>query len=352
MAYSKKRNADAGPDEVKALREALAADALAPLYVFHGEETYLRDHYLAEMKKHLCGDLPELNCEIFEGKACTPDLLRDAVLAFPAFGGRRLVIVRDYDILRAPAAMAELARELFPDIPETTTLVFVYYTVEYRIPGEKDKELFQLISKHGRIVEFRRAEQPALEKWISNHFRAMGKSCDRAEASYLIARCGGLMAELLPEIEKIGHFAPGERITTTDIDAVSTPSVESRVFSLTDAVIAGDRPGALRELFKLAANREEPIVILGAVAKQMRQLYAVCVAQAAGEGEDTLAKLADIRHSFVLDKMRRAARYTDISRARAAVCACAETDLALKSSGGDRWQLMEQLVYRLTGEAE
>lgn len=345
MAYPS-RKSDGGPDELKALREALAAEQPAPLYVFHGEESYLKEHYIARLKELLCGGLPELNCDVFDGKACTPDALRDAVLAYPAFGGRRLVIARDCDIMRATGGLADMARELFPAMPEECVLVFCYDTIEYKTP---DKEMLQLVCRAGRVVDFKRAELPALEKWVISHFRALSKVCDRAEASYLIYLCGGLMNELWPEIQKIGHFCEGERITRADIDAVATPSVDARVFDLTDAVSAGQTAKALHVLQDLFALQEEPIAILAVLSNHMRQLYAASLLQKQGQGERELMKLAGVRHPFVAKKLLAAARSMDTDRIRTACVACAETDVALKSLVGDRRRMLELLLYRISG---
>ena len=48
---AKTNNADAAA--VKQLKSDLSAGTLGQLYIFHGEEAYLRDFYLGQMKKKL-----------------------------------------------------------------------------------------------------------------------------------------------------------------------------------------------------------------------------------------------------------------------------------------------------------
>ena len=58
MAFQKKED-DSG---YRQLRRELEAGSIGNLYVFHGEETYLRDHYLGELKKALLtGGLDDFN---------------------------------------------------------------------------------------------------------------------------------------------------------------------------------------------------------------------------------------------------------------------------------------------------
>lgn len=346
MAYPKKKRAPEGPDEVRALKEAIASDQLLPLYVFYGEETYLRDHYLSQMKTLLCGDLPEMNCEQFEGKGATPAAIREAAETFPAFGGRRLVIVRDCDILRATGDMAAMAEETFPNLTPETVLVFIYDTGELKTP---EKKMSQLVHTYGKVVEFRRADLPALERWVAGHFRALGKECGQSEASYLIYRCGGLMNDLLPQIQKVGHYCEGDRVTRSDIETMCTPSVDAAVFDLTDAVSARSVGKALGVLGDLLATGEDPNGLITLLSNHMRQLYAARILLEQGKGEEDLMRFAKVSHPYVAKKLMSAARGVDLAWTRRACIACTETERGLRSSAGDRDRLMERLIFTIIG---
>ena len=53
----------------------------------------------------------------------------------------------------------------------------------------------------------------------------------------MIFLCGDLMTNLIGEIEKIGAYAKGGRITREDINAVATPQLDAVVFRMTDAIV-------------------------------------------------------------------------------------------------------------------
>ena len=50
---AKKYEKNPGQEAYRQFKKALAQGTLGSLYIFHGEEAYLRDFYLGQMKKKL-----------------------------------------------------------------------------------------------------------------------------------------------------------------------------------------------------------------------------------------------------------------------------------------------------------
>ena len=89
---------------LKQFKRELKAGALGQLYLFHGEEAYLRDFYLGEMrKKLLSGGMEEFNLHVLQAKECGPRALGQVVDCLPMMAERTLVVVYDYDLFKAPA---------------------------------------------------------------------------------------------------------------------------------------------------------------------------------------------------------------------------------------------------------
>ncbi|MBR5381334.1 MAG: hypothetical protein IK136_01800 [Oscillospiraceae bacterium] len=90
-----------GGDGYRAFRRALAEDKIENAYVFYGEERYLLDHSLSELRKKLVTEgLEEFNHRRFEGRGLTISELSEAVDALPVFAERTLVEVRDFEFSR------------------------------------------------------------------------------------------------------------------------------------------------------------------------------------------------------------------------------------------------------------
>ena len=64
----------------KQLKQDISAGTLGRFYIFHGEEAYLRDFYLGQMKKKLFpAGMEEFNLHTFQPKECDPKRLEQAV---------------------------------------------------------------------------------------------------------------------------------------------------------------------------------------------------------------------------------------------------------------------------------
>ena len=95
---SKKTVAPSGLTELKS---ALKRESPANLYIFYGDEDYLRDYYLTEMRKKTVPDgMESFNLRIFQGKDLELQALSEAVEAVPMMSDRTLVLVYDWDLFK------------------------------------------------------------------------------------------------------------------------------------------------------------------------------------------------------------------------------------------------------------
>lgn len=335
MAVPKKAD-DAG---YRQFRRELEAGTIGNLYVFHGEETYLRDHYLGELKKALLtGGLDDFNYHTIQGKDMTIQRLRETVDAMPMMSERTFVVVVDYDMNGGKEPLTEL----LSDLPDYVCLVFVYDVLEYK-PDNRSK-LAKVLKEKGLVVDFIRQDQKDLTGWVARRFRALGHEIGTEDANYLIFLCGDLMTNLVSEIEKIGAYGTEKRITRPDIDAVATPQLDAVIFWLTDAVAERNYDKAFSVLNDLLHMQEPAIRILSVLGRQLRQLYSACLAREAGKGVQWLADLWGMRSTYPAEKLMRSARGFSKDWCRRALLRCEETDLILKSTGTDGKEALTSLL--------
>ena len=93
---------------VKELKRDLSAGTLGRLYIFHGEEAYLRDFYLGQMKKKLLsGGMEAFNLHTFQAKECDPKALSQVIDCLPMMSERTMVVVYDYDLFKTGVVLFE-----------------------------------------------------------------------------------------------------------------------------------------------------------------------------------------------------------------------------------------------------
>lgn len=336
------------------LKSHLSSGEFAPLYLFYGEETYLRDFYLQELKKKILPTGAEtFNLHTFDGKNMDIFALEQALDSFPMMAERTLVLVTDWDLYKLAESPRKKLLELLEDLPDYATLVFFYDTISYNPDGRT--KIASVLGNVGCVVEFPYQTEDKLMKWVVNQrFPSMGKTISPDLARELIFYCGESMTNLVSEIEKIGAFASGEEITKEDIYAVATPHINAIVFAMTDAL--GEKKfdlslKILGDLFQMEGKskgqkQEKELGILGAISRQMRQIYQAKLAQEQGKGEPYVASLLGVQ-SFIARRILSISRQFSLEWCRNAVILCGETDRAMKSTGQNGERLLTQLLLDL-----
>ena len=338
-------------DGAALLRADLKNGSIKRAYIFHGEETYLRDYYLEQLRKRLIdGPAEAFNYHRFDEKAFSIQALSDAVNALPVMSERSMIRVDDLDL----GALNEEGREgliaILEDLPDYVCLVLYYDIREYKL-DRRQKKLCAAVEKNCTELSFPKQSQASLTEWCIRHFRSAGKTISPDLCGYLIFSVGGTMAALGPEIEKISAYATQEQITKQDIDAVTIPVLDAQVFDITDALSSKNFGGALSKLNTIFQMQQEPIPVLGAISSNLRRLYAAKVLSSAGKGSDELMKLCGLG-DYPARKTMSAARGFSLEWCKKAVVLCAETDYQMKTSYDDPKRLVELLLLELSQEAE
>ena len=332
MAYAKK--APKANEAYQKLKNDLSAGTLGCAYIFYGEESYLREYYLVELRKTLVpAGFEDFNYHKLEGKDLTVQALSEMAEAMPMLAERTLIVVTDYDLFKLNEEQRERMIAFLEDIPPYCCVVFVYDTLVYK-PNKTLKKLCKAIGDHVEAVEFRAAENSDLLSWIARRFKALGKEIDRQTAEYLIFTCGGLMTGLVPEITKIGTYAKGKTITQKDIDAVADPVLSAEVFKLSDAVLQGDYDRAAGILGDLLKMQTEPIMILAALGSQLRRIYTARMAIASGKDKYWLMELWEMKSDYPAKLLLSAAKKTTADWCADAVKMCQVLDRRMKSEKG------------------
>ncbi len=316
------------------LKSDLASGEIGQIYVFHGEESYLREYYLGELKKALVpAGFEEFNYHKLDGRGLSMAELSEAAEAMPMMAERTMVVVTDCDLFKLGEDARELLISMLEDFPEYCCLVFVYDVLEYK-PDKRLKKLCAALEKQATTVDFQIAEKSDLINWIRRRFRALNKDIDARTAEHLIFTCGSLMTGLVPEIEKIGSYARGKAVTIDDINAVADPVLDAVAFNMTNAITRGDYNGASEILGQLLKKQEEPFLLLAVIGKELRRLYTARIALDEGRDKFWLMEQWGMRSDYPARLLLDAARRTTRAWCANSVSLCQKLDRRMKSEKG------------------
>ena len=134
-------------DNLVILKKHLAEHNPARLYVFHGEESYLKSHYLGMLEKECAGVFPDFDLIKLDGDTVTSQEFIDAIESLPMGGERKLVEILDYNIFGS-GALKDILPDVIEGLPDYICLVFVYDALEYK--PDKRLSLYKLFENKNR----------------------------------------------------------------------------------------------------------------------------------------------------------------------------------------------------------
>ena len=343
MAFQKKKQQN--DDSYQRLTEDLKAGHAERLYFFHGEEPYLMERSLEQLRRLLIQDgAGAFNHHRLEGRNVTPALLTDTVDLLPVFSERTLIEVRDYDLFKAPEIDRSALQQLLTDLPEYVCMVFLFDTVPFS-PDTRQKMVKSVLTC-GQVVNFPLQESGRLVRWIIRHASEEGKSISRPDAEYLCFLTGSQMTALNTEIAKLCSYCAGPVITREAIDVCVTPSVEAQSYRLADAVIGGDRRQAVSLLSDILQLQVPVQLVLSALGGTIRNVLYARLALDTGNDSSWLEREFHIARSFQATRAMESARRLSTERCRNMVLLCSEAALQANSGGNEvLTDLLTDLCY-------
>ncbi|HHV98866.1 MAG TPA: DNA polymerase III subunit delta [Clostridiaceae bacterium] len=317
------------------LRDELKKGVIRNLYLFYGEEEYLKEYCLKHIEESVVNENTRtLNKIVLEGKT-DPEKIIDNCETMPVFSDKKIVIVKNSGLFMSKGKSEGKAEKkgkqqdeltlFLQNMPDYTYLIFYEEEIDKRI------KLVNVINKHGLVVEFSYRKPSELAKWVIKVFKASKKEISAAAASMLVENCEAGMNSLLNEINKIISFMGDERKVTEEIiDKVCSKSVKGRIFDLTDAIAEKNSAKALELLNDLIVLKEPVPKILFMITRQLRQILEMKLLVNEGLSEKEAASKMNIL-PFVAGKLYKQAQRFTVDVLKDAINQSLEMDIAIKN---------------------
>lgn len=343
-----------------AFYQQLKKKALQKVYLFEGEEEFIKESALSDLKKALLlGPMAMMNESVLINPQDS-DLIA-VCETLPIMEDRRLVIVKEMAQLSGrgsakneedegaeeeedkPARKkGDALSSYLPKLPETVCLVFFV-----RGKARGTSRLYKKIKELGGIVSFDQLEGESLVKWVAREFKGYGLLIDRQTVEHLTFACGKDLMVLKGEIAKIASYAQGQTaVTAKDIDKIATLSVDYKVFDLSDKVADGLADKALPLMEEMMRSGEQRLMLLALLQRHYRQLLFTRIMMDEGQYQGAIAGELGLPNFVARRLMNSAASYTS-NQLKTAYLKCIEQEFLVKSGQIQEDGSLEQLVYAL-----
>ncbi len=297
---------------IEELEKELKSEKLAPIYVLYGEEIFLLENCLKNIKKNFGEIANGINyIQIDETNLNT--LISE--MQTPAFGyPRKLIVVKNAKLLKKEAKK----RGSNIDITSTREKLNEYIKINQReenilviIEEEIDKtELLETIQKNGGIIcnfEFQKPYQ--IEKRLKKICNKYKVNITTATTNHLIDVCGTNMQTLISEIRKlIDYVGENGTIQNKDIDSMCTKTIDSNIFDLTDNMGKKNITQVIKILNELLYSKEPIQKILITLYNHCKKIYTVKLAEEQNRNIATELNLKP-NQIFLVNKYKTQSKY-------------------------------------------
>jgi len=223
-----------------------------------GSNSYGLKRRLDELTQAFVKEYGELALERLDAEETTAETLLEALQSLPFLAQRKLVIVRNGCLNKD---FSEQIEQIISSISNTTDMVF------YEPQIDKRTAYFKVLKSKTQLEEFNEMDARNLAQWLVDETKKSGGALSFIDGNYLVERLGTNQALLANELDKLLIY--DSRVSKKNIDLLTEPNPQSKVFDLLDAIFSGQKGRALKLYDEQRAQKVEPQAILAMIAWQL-----------------------------------------------------------------------------------
>jgi len=324
------------------------ARGLAPVYLLYGEEP------LGLME---CGDQIRQQAHaagfterevIIANEDADWQLFRAAADSLSLFSSQRLLELRMPNG-KTGRAGADVLKKYVADPPSDLVLLIISGKLDR---GQTSSAWFKAIDKAGVTMAFWPITARQLPRWIENRMRATNLQPTRDAIGLIAERVEGNMLAAQQEIERLSLLYPAQKIDTQEVLASVANSARYTIGDCVEAAMLGASARALRVLEGLREEAVTPVLVLWALAQEIRSGTRVAQSLVVGMSPEAALKAAGVWRNRVPALKLALARHTE-STWLAMLQKTALADRVLKGrEPGDVWEVLAELCVELSRDGQ
>ncbi|WP_301118250.1 DNA polymerase III subunit delta [Peptacetobacter sp.] len=289
------------------------------VYLLYGKEYYLLENLISTLKSGLNESMLDFNFDIIDGKEVQLDQLLSSIETFPFMDDRKVVIVKDFEILTGNKKNFSDTDEKYlieklDNIPESTVLAFVVYG-----DVDKRKSIYKKINKVGKVCECKKLEGMDLFSWVKRGFLKLNVEIENATIAYFIEQLGYkeknsemTLSDVKNEIFKIASYTGENNLVTNDIiERLSPRKIENNVFKMVDNIGMKRADIALKIFKDMILDGESPLKIMALIARQFRIILKVKDMQNENMKFKEIASSLGLQEFVVKNASRQGANFSE-----------------------------------------
>jgi len=283
------------------LQKEVKAGKFYPVYLLHGEESYLIDEASAFLEQNVLQEHEKVfDQQILYGSDCDARYVMEQLMLFPMMASRRLVIVREAQQMEGILDLEPFVQKLVP----SSILVLCHKGKNL----DKRTKLFDGIKKNGFILSADKLKESEVLPWLFSTAAELQIKLDHDAAEAMVELIGGEISRLFPELKKLAsNSTPGVPITKLEILDLVGLSREYNVIELQKSLETGDVVKTMKIGALMADQKGYSLIpVIALLAGYYTRLY-ITRSMLSAE-DDAIAEAIGIKAPFVIRTYKAAAK--------------------------------------------
>lgn len=313
--------------------------AILPVYIFLGEENYLKEEIIQIIKQHLLapGFSAEFNFNHLYGHQTDVNKVIEIASTLPVFSDKRVIVVDEFNKLKRVEKLNQ-----YLDNPLKSTCL-ILNSRENKLPSG-----LMVPKKNCVIAIFYTLWENELYRWIINKVKEYNKRISSNAVEKLIEYCDNSLTEIDKEIEKLVIYAGDKNeIILDDVLNLTGDIKKFSVFALTDAICSKNFKNSLKIFRRMIGMGIDVMKLFGVINSLFHTIWKIEYLKTKSYSEQDIINKLEINPTRYR-KLLPGVRNYSIKSITKIVLILTEYDKKLKTSSSiPKNILIEDMLYKI-----
>ena len=298
-----------------------------------GNNSFALKSRLDELTDSFVSKYGDLALERFDAEETDAQDIIDSLQSLPFLAPKKLVVIRSGG---ANKQLEDQIEQIISSIGDSADVIF------HEPQIDKRTAYFKVLKIKTEFEEFNELDVSNLAKWLAEEAKKKQGKLNLVDANYLVERLGTNQSLLANELDKLLLYDPA--ITRLNIDLLTDPTPQSKIFELLDAAFGGRKEQALKLYDEQKAQKVEPQAILAMITWQLQQ---IAIAKIAGNRPITEISKDSGLKEYPLRKAKSLADKLNDKQLKEMVNEALEIDYRAKTTALDMDEALKTYIVTL-----
>ncbi len=315
--------------DIKALNQAISEKKFSNLYLFYGEEDYLKEFYINRIIHSVVDEsFSCFNLFHYQDAPASEELI-NALSQPPVMAEYKVVYLNQLDFSKCDSTFRDTLVQEMNHLADFVILILRETAVDKR------SKIWTTAQKHGETVECKYPSPADMRAFINREFSKRQKRISPTLIDKIIQENEPNLHSVMRLVETVSAYLQDtETVTEQSLDQFMQKSMQTVVFDLSEALVNRKKEDAYSLLNKLKLNQTKnpPQVLFALLARHISGLYLATAGQNERIPTDEVKKMLGKNiPDFVLQKYIRQAKGIAPEKLEELIVFCADADYKLKT---------------------